>query len=121
MRFWGICKAQPGDQSGKTFKQDTDDGELFFHTHDLWQVLDAVEKHYECEIYGILAIQDTVENLRHCIEFEESGDNPHFVCKIDDVPKSLIIEAHKYAVDKVKYQDFDAMLECVGEYIVQKL
>tara|TARA_R100001463_G_scaffold78741_1_gene133097 strand:- start:113 stop:484 length:372 start_codon:yes stop_codon:yes gene_type:complete len=122
MRFWGIFnKGQPSDQSGKEFKQDTDDGLLYFHTHGLFEVLSAVEKFYECEIYGLLCLEDTVENLRHYIEFEECGDNPSFICSIDDVPKSLIIEAHKYAYNKVEYQDYEAMLDCVNEYIVNRL
>ena len=99
----------------------TDDGKVYFHTHDLWQVLTDIEKFYECEIYGILALQDTVENLRHYIEFEESGKNPSFKMSIDDVPKGLILEAHKYACDKVKHQDYDAMLDCVAEYVVDRI
>ena len=117
-RFWGI---KCGNNIAEEKVQDTDDGKLFFHTHDLWQVLDAVEKHYECELYGILALQDTVENLRHYIEFEECGDNSYFKCKIDDVPKSLILEAHKYAVERVEYQDYQQMLDCVAEYIIDRI
>lgn len=117
-RFWGI---KCGNNIAEEEVQDTDDGKLFFHTHDLWEVLDAVEKHYQCEIYGILALQDTVENLRHYIEFEESGKNPSFKCKIDDVPKSLVLEAHEYACHKIEHQDYDAMLDCVADYIINRL
>ncbi len=117
-RFWGI---KCGNNIAEEEVQDTDDGKLFFHTHDLWEVLDAVEKHYQCEIYGILALQDTVENLRHYIEFEESGKNPSFKCKIDDVPKSLVLEAHEYACHKIEHQDYDAMLDCVADYIIDRL
>lgn len=116
-RFWGIKCGKSEDKPVR----DTDDGKLYFHTHDLWQVLDDVEKFYECEIYGILAIQDTVENLRHYIEFEESGKNPSFKCKIDDVPKDLILEAHEYACDKVNHHDYDEMLDYISEYIVERL
>ena len=117
-RFWGI---KCGNNIAEEEVQNTDDGKLFFHTHDLWEVLDAVEKHYQCEIYGILALQDTVENLRHYIEFEESGKNPSFKCKIDDVPKSLVLEAHEYACHKIEHQDYDAMLDCVADYIINRL
>ena len=44
-------------------EQDTDDGSLFFHTHSLWEVLCAVEKFYECKIYGVLDIQEVESNL----------------------------------------------------------
>lgn len=116
-RFWGIRCGKGGDEPVR----DTDDGKLYFHTHDLWQVLDDVEKFYECEIYGVLAMQDTVENLRHYIEFEESGKNPSFKCKIDDVPKDLILEAHEHACHKVNQHDYEEMLDCISEYIVEKL
>ena len=117
-RFWGI---RCGNNMAEEKVQDTDDGKLFFHTHDLWEVLDAVEKHYECEIYGILALQDTVENLRHYIEFEESGKNPSFKCKIEDVPKTLMLEAHRHACENVKHYDYDNMLDCIAEYVVDKI
>ena len=43
---------------------DSDDGLLFFHTHSLWEVLNAVEKFYECKIYGILEVQEVEEHLK---------------------------------------------------------
>ena len=106
----------------KEITQPTDDGKLYFHTHDLWQVLDDVEKFYECEIYGILALQDTVENLRHYLEFEECAEsNPSFICSVDDIPKQLILEAHRYALQKVEYQDYQTLLDVIEEYIVHQL
>ena len=76
MKFWGITKAVRGDQSGKTFKpgidvkvfkdgkqQDTDDGLLFFHTHSIWEAMSALEKFYECKIYGVLELQEVEEHI----------------------------------------------------------
>jgi len=117
-RFWGIRCGKGGDKP----VQDTDDGKLYFHTHDLWQVLDDVEKFYQCEIYGVLAVQDTVENLRHYLEFCETQKNTkYFKMPIDDVPKDLIIEAHNYACHKVNQHDYDEMLDCISEYIVERI
>ena len=51
----------------KNEQQDTDDGLLFFHTHSLWEALNAVEKFYECKIYGVLDIQEVEENIQLCL------------------------------------------------------
>ena len=82
---------------------DSDDGLLFFHTHSLWEVLNAVEKFYECKIYGVLDIQEIEEHL---------GTNPKVVSK------QMLKEAIEYAYNKVDdYADYEIYLDRARDYI----
>ena len=96
MKFWGITKAMKSDQSGKTFEpgidvkvfkdgkqQDTDDGLLFFHTHSLWEALSAVEKFYECTIYGVLELQEVEEHLAMMYDYKPSNSKQDLLNAID--------------------------------------
>ena len=119
MKFWGITKALKSDQSGKTFKpgidvkvfkdgkqQDTDDGLLFFHTHSLWEVLSAVEKFYECTIYGVLELQEVEEHLAMMYDHEHSTFS-----------KQELLEAISYAYDKVESQEYEIYIETINDYL----
>ena len=119
MKFWGITKALKSDQSGKTFKpgidvkvfkdgkqQDTDDGLLFFHTHSLWEALSAVEKFYECTIYGVLELQEVEEHLAMMYDHEHSTFS-----------KQELLEAISYAYDKVESQEYEIYIETINDYL----
>ena len=119
MKFWGITKACKADQSGKTFKpgidvkvfkdgkqQDTDDGLLFFHTHSLWEALSAVEKFYECTIYGVLELQEVEEALAMMYDYEHSSYS-----------KQELLEAIKYAYEKVDTQEYEIYIETINDYL----
>ena len=85
---------------------DSDDGLLFFHTHSLWEVLNAVEKFYECKIYGILDLQEVEEHLKLYDE------------KYSSVSKQMILEGIEYAYNKVEScYEYEIYLEKVQEYI----
>ena len=85
---------------------DSDDGLLFFHTHSLWEVLNAVEKFYECKIYGILDLQEVEEHLKLYDE------------KYSSVSKQMILEGIEYAYNKVEScWEYEIYLEKVQEYI----
>ena len=108
-------------QSEKEF-MDTDDGLMFMHTHSLWEVLSAVEKFYECKIYGILTVEDIVENLRDWSAFDDHPDygGEYFLCNIDDVPKQIWIDGMENAYDNINDNEYgyDAYLEYVYDYAV---
>ena len=85
---------------------DSDDGLLFFHTHSLWEVLNAVEKFYECKIYGVLDLQEVEEHLKLYDE------------KYSSTSKQMILEGMEYAYDKVEScYEYEIYLEKVQEYI----
>ena len=120
MKFWGITKAVKSDQSGKTFKpgidvkvfkdgkqQDTDDGLLFFHTHSLWEALSAVEKFYECTIYGVLELQEVDEYLSEFCEIDTSKYS-----------KKTILNAIDYAYNKVDSAgEYEIYMDRVIDYL----
>lgn len=119
MKFWGITRAFKSDQSGKTFKpgidvkvfkdgkqQDTDDGLLFFHTHSLWEALAAVEKFYECTIYGVLELQEVEEHLAMMYDYKHSSYS-----------KQELLEAISYAYDKVESQEYEIYIETINDYL----
>ena len=85
---------------------DSDDGLLFFHTHSLWEVLNAVEKFYECKIYGVLDLQEVEEHLKLYDE------------RFSSVSKQMILEGMEYAYNKVEScYEYEIYLEKVQEYI----
>ena len=85
---------------------DSDDGLLFFHTHSLWEVLNAVEKFYECKIYGVLDLQEVEEHLKLYDE------------KYSSTSKQMILEGIEYAYNKVEScYEYEIYLEKVQEYI----
>ncbi len=85
---------------------DSDDGLLFFHTHSLWEVLNAVEKFYQCKIYGVLDLQEVEEHLKLYDE------------KYSSTSKQMILEGIEYAYDKVEScYEYEIYLEKVQEYI----
>ena len=89
-----------------TQQVDSDDGLLFFHTHSLWEVLNAVEKFYECKIYGVLDLQEVEEHLKLYDE------------KYSSVSKQMILEGIEYAYNKVEScWEYEIYLEKVQEYI----
>jgi hypothetical protein len=106
-------------QSEKEF-MDTDDGLMFMHTHSLWEVLSAVEKFYECKIYGVLSLEDVVENLRDWSAFDKENGNPYYLCEIDDVPKQLWIDGMENAYDNINDNEYgyEAYLEYLYDYAV---
>ena len=89
-----------------TQQVDSDDGLLFFHTHSLWEVLNAVEKFYECKIYGVLDLQEVEEHLKLYDE------------KYSSTSKQMILEGMEYAYNKVETcYEYEIYLEKVQEYI----
>lgn len=129
-------KGQPSNQSGKTIADslfdslleksklsideqmanahtlDEDDGLLFFHTHSLWEALNAVEKFYECKIYGVLEMQEVVENLRYLQDDESTVDN---------LSKKDVLEAIDHAYDRVNdYWLYEEYLEYIDKHLKER-
>ena len=120
-------KAIKYDQSGKTFdpaqpRQDFDDGMMFFHSHSVWEAMSKLEKFYECKIYGVLEIEDIVENLRDWNAFYNDGSED-FICSIDDVSKQLWLDAMESAYDNIHgdYDGYNDHMEYIYEYVVANL
>ena len=103
-----FTKAEMADQSGKTFKQDTDDGLMFFHSHNVWEAIRAVEKFYECKIYGVLDMQEVEDNLQLYAEGDEYSS----------ISKHMLYEAISYAYDKVDdCVEYEIYMDRIREYI----
>ena len=109
-------------QSDKDFQQDTDDGLLFFHTHSLWEAMSKLEKFYECKIYGVLELEEIVENLRYWNAFEKECED-YYICEIEEVSKQLWLDAMESAYDNI-HGDFDGYndyMEYIYDYVVANL
>ena len=86
-------------------EQDRDDGLLFFHTHSIWEAMHKLEQFYECKIYGVLEVQEVVDNLSYDGEYS-------------NVSKQLWLDAIDYAYDKVDDSaDYQIYLDRVAEFI----
>jgi len=105
-------------QSEKEF-MDTDDGLMFMHTHSLWEVISAVEKFYECTIYGVMSLEDVVENLRYWNAFDKDNSD-YYLCEIDDVPNQLLLDGMEGAYNNVddNQYGYEAYLEYIYDYII---
>lgn len=92
----------------KNEQQDTDDGLLFFHTHSLWEALNAVEKFYECKIYGVLDIQEVEENIQLYADDD----------RYSNIPKRILLDAIDFAYNDVESDaDYEIYLDRVRDYI----
>ena len=103
-------------------RQDYDDGMMFFHSHSVWEAMQKLEKFYECKIYGVLEIEDIVENLRDWNAFYNDGSED-FICSIDDVSKQLWLDAMQYAYDTVNCGEdgYEAYMDSIYDFVVANL
>ena len=86
--------------------QDESDGLLFFHGHSLWETLQAVEKFYECTIYGVLERQEVEENIQYY-----GADEQKF-------SKKQLLEAISYAYDKVENSyEYEIYMATIVDYL----
>jgi len=87
--------------------QDKSDGLLFFHGHSLWEALQAVEKFYECTIYGVLELQEVEEYLSEYCEMDTSKYS-----------KKTILSAIDYAYNKVDSAgEYEIYMDRVVDYL----
>ena len=82
----------------------------------MWQELSDWEKRNNALVYGVLEPQDVKETLRDYYDFD--SDNPDRVCGIDIFTDAEMLMGFKYAYDRVEYQDYEAMIDCVAEWLV---
>lgn len=82
----------------------------------MWQELSDWEKRNNALVYGVLEPQDVRESLRGAWNFD--SDNPDRVCSIDVFTDKEMLMSFKYAYDTVEYQDYEAMLDCIEEWLV---
>ncbi len=100
------------EQMRDAHKLDEDDGLLFFHTHSVWEAISKLEKFDECKIYGVLEMQDIVENLRWLQEDEN---------KVDNLSKQHLLDAMEHAYefidDSHTYEEYvDAIDDFLKEH-----
>ena len=87
--------------------QDESDGLLFFHGHSLWEVLNKVEKFYECTIYGVLELQEVEEYLSEFCDMDTSKYS-----------KKTILNAIDYAYNKVDSAgEYEIYMDRVVDYL----
>jgi len=103
-------------------EQDYDDGLMFFHSHNVWQAVRELEKFYECKIYGILELQEVVENLQDWNAFDKECED-YFICDINDVPKKLWLEAMENSYDNIcgNYDGYEHYLEYIYDYVTRAM
>ena len=82
----------------------------------MWNELSDWEKRHNALVYGVLEPQDVRESLRGAWNFD--SDNPERVCSIDVFTDKEMLMSFKYAYDRVEYQDYEAMLDCIEEWLV---
>lgn len=82
----------------------------------MWQELSDWEKRNNALVYGVLEPQDVRETLRYHWTFE--SDNPQRVCSIDVFTDKEMLMSFKAAYDRVEYQDYEAMLDFIEEWLV---
>ena len=110
-------------QSEKSFEHDYDDGMMFFHSHNIWEAMSKLEKFYECKIYGVLELEDVVENLRYWNAFDKESGKEYYLCEIEEVSKQLWLDAMESAYDNI-HGDFDGYndyMEYIYDYVVANL
>tara|TARA_R100001510_G_C7525186_1_gene118996 strand:- start:46 stop:393 length:348 start_codon:yes stop_codon:yes gene_type:complete len=91
---------------------------------DLWTMLKQIEKSGDCVIYGVLEVQGVAEDLSYWKEFDTSEPkSKDFIMNSHDIPKQMMLDAFEVAVNNssCEYDNYNYMVEMVGEYIVEKL
>ena len=91
---------------------------------DLWTLLKQIEKSGACVIYGVLEVQGVAEDLSYWREFDKSEPmSEHFIMDSHDIPKQMMLDAFQYAVNRssCEYDNYNYMVEMVGEYLIEKL
>ena len=97
------------EQMRDAHKLDEDDGLLFFHTHSVWEAISKLEKFYECKIYGVLEMQDIVENLRWLQEDEN---------KVDNLSKQDLLDAIEFAYNKIEDSwTYNEYVDAIDDYL----
>jgi len=91
---------------------------------DLWTTLKQLEKEHDCLIYGILEPQGVAEDLSYWREFDTSEPlDENFIMNAHDIPKQIMLDAFESAYNNAtsEYDNYNCMVEMVGEYIIDKL
>ncbi len=90
---------------------------------DLWTTLKHLEKEYDCLIYGILEVQGVSEDLSRWSAFDVDSMDEDFLMSSYDIPKQLMLEAFENAYNNTscEYDNYNSMLEDVGDYIIKIL
>jgi len=104
-------------------QQDYDDGMMFFHSHSLWEAMQKLEKFYECKIYGVLEVQEVIDNLQDWKAFDKECKD-YYLCDIDEVGKQLWLAAIENAYDNIGgnyYDGYEEYLEYIYDYVVDAI
>ena len=90
---------------------------------DLWTTIKHLEKEHNCIIYGILEPQGVAEDLSSWSNFDAEERTEDFIMDSYDIPTQLMLEAFENAYNNIssEYDNYNTMLEVVGDYIVDKL
>jgi|TARA_Y100000289_G_C3916285_1_gene147614 hypothetical protein len=91
---------------------------------DLWTMLKQIEKSGDCVIYGVLEVQGVAEDLSYWREFDKSEPtSEHFIMDSHDIPKQMMLDGFQYALNRssCEYDNYNYMVEMVGEYLIEKL
>ena len=82
----------------------------------MWQELKDWERRNNALVYGVLDCQSVREDLSYSPNFDPAEDDR--LCDLDSFTDRELVMAFKYAYDNVEYQDYQAMLDCIEEWLV---
>ena len=82
----------------------------------MWQELSDWEKRNNALVYGVLDCQSVREDLSQSPYFDPAEDER--ICDIDSFTDKELVMAMKSAYDNVEYQDYQAMIDFIEEWLV---
>ena len=85
---------------------------------NMWEELKSWEQRNNALVFGVMTMQEVREELSYwsCFDSEYTKDE-YYICDTDDMSEVVILKAMDYAYNVVEYQDYQAMIECVGNWL----
>ena len=82
----------------------------------MWQELKDWERRNNALVYGVLDCQSVREDLSYSTNFDPAEDER--ICDLDSFTDKELVMAMKSAYDNVEYQDYQAMIDFIEEWLV---
>lgn len=83
----------------------------------MWVELRQWEERNNALAYGVITTEEVREELSYWSCFDEDYKDEHYLCDTDDFSEKVILMAMDYAYNTVEYQDYQAMMECIGNWL----
>lgn len=84
----------------------------------MWEELKDWEKRNNALVFGVMTTEEVREELSHWSYFDTNyKTDDYYICSVDEMQETVILKAMEYAYNVVEYQDYQAMIECVGNWL----